>query len=418
MMALPEASVRCVSGRGRSYHAFRMGWFAFAGLCWLLVAYSASHRSLEPDLFGRYSWKAFVFLCLVFSLAVGVTLAGRPAALWRIYEQRRVVGLLLMSSSLSLIAAELGVRFLDPLGISYYEEAGRYHLDKVADADLIYKHRASWRAKYQGVDVRFNELGLRDDTIVPKDDTEFRILILGDSVTFGWGVERERTFASRLQAVLASQLNRPVRVINSGVGGYNTVQEAMYLKKHGLSLNPDLVLLVYVPNDVEENRGPFDPWSGRSLAGKTPPEVFNLVIGKSWLYRFAVHAYEYGRLGANQAASSGSNENSEGWKGSMRALREIVQVCDSQNIPLRVFFFRWQRNDPNSTLLEGVKEAAAPVSVIDMNEWFEGTELNNYLNSRVDSHPNANGHKVIADHMAKHLLEYHPLQRLRAERAG
>jgi len=115
-------------------------------------------------------------------------------------------------------------------------------------------------------------------------------------VTFGLGVDQDKTFAVRLESLLRGRLHRPVRVINSGVGGYNTVQELSYFKQEGANLQPDLVLLTYVPNDIEEKRRPYDPWSKNSMRGKPFPVMLEIMMGKLWLYRLAHHTYRYAVL--------------------------------------------------------------------------------------------------------------------------
>ena len=83
-----------------------------------------------------------------------------------------------------LMMAEATTRVFDPLGISYFEEGTRYQLDKISDPALGYKHAPNLRRGYQGVEVSTNQFGLRDRKIEPKQTGEFRILLLGASVTF------------------------------------------------------------------------------------------------------------------------------------------------------------------------------------------------------------------------------------------
>ena len=96
------------------------------------------------------------------------------------------------SLGLSLLTAEAAVRALALLGASYYEETSRYLLDTEPDPLLGYRHRAERSSAYQDVPVEFNTLGLRNG---PLRNEGKRVLLLGDSVAFGWGVEAEKTFA-------------------------------------------------------------------------------------------------------------------------------------------------------------------------------------------------------------------------------
>jgi GDSL-like Lipase/Acylhydrolase family len=381
---------------------FRIFWLVLTLGAWLLVISSLLHRSQHPDIFRRYSWPYFFFLALSFGVAVLISVANREKLSKRIYAARYSALLFLIATVLSLTAVETYVRIADPLGISYYEEAGHYHLNgKIADPELIFRHRSSWQTtSSNGNKIRLNEFGLRDEPIPPKERSEYRIIALGDSVTFGFGVDQERIFTVRLQQILASKLEPHVRVINAGVGGYNTVQEHAYLNREGLSFQPDLVLLMYVTNDIEVNRGPFDPWSARSFTDKSPAEVGRLLLGKSWLYRLAYHTYKV----STGRASYESVRGTRGWRDSMEALGKIAGICERNGIPLVVFFWRLSAGPFSDALLDDVRQAVPHVSVQDVSQWFVNKSVHRYTNSRVDGHPNAEAHAIIAENIAAFLL--------------
>ncbi len=101
-----------------------------------------------------------------------------------------------------------------------------------------------------------NRLGYRDrEHRLEKPPGTFRIVVLGDSVAAGWGVERrEDTLPARLERDLAER-GRPTEVLNFAVTGYNTDQEVETLASRALPYAPDLVLVTYCLND----RRPPDP---------------------------------------------------------------------------------------------------------------------------------------------------------------
>lgn len=256
------------------FRVFLASWsiFFLALLAWL-----ATHKSSEATILGRYSSTYFILLGGITILTLMSLLAHfRPAYRYLQRERDKII-LLFFSIFISLIAAEMATRTFDPLGISYFEEAGKYHLDKEPDSVLVYKHMPGLTRIYQGVEVSINERGLRDRAPTKKREGELRLLLLGDSVTFGWGVPVAQTFSRRLEAILSLRLERPVRTVNAGVGSYNTVQEYAFLKKYAYTIEPDIVSLLYVTNDIEPNYPPFNPWSKRSLRGKSPPEAINPV---------------------------------------------------------------------------------------------------------------------------------------------
>jgi len=97
--------------------------------------------------------------------------------------------------------------------------------------------------------VRINSGGLRDKEYpYLRSPGIKRILVLGDSFSWGWGVEAEETFPDLLEGALHN-----VEVINAGVPGYSTDQELIWLEREGLKYQPDLVILQFFENDVKDN---------------------------------------------------------------------------------------------------------------------------------------------------------------------
>jgi lysophospholipase L1-like esterase len=278
-------------------------------------------------------------------------------------------------------------------------------LDKKADEHLGFRHKPSWEKRYGDVLVTYNERGLRDRPILPKAEGEYRILALGDSVTFGWGVAQDQIFTVKLEQLLQARLQRPVRVINSGVGGYNTVQEVTYFKQEGVTFQPDLVMLTYVQNDIEEYKGPFDPWTAGSLRGKSLPGMVKTMLGKLWFYRLVHHTYTLALSEQLKGQSSNPLQGGEGWSHSMSALGELVAMCEEEKIPL-IVFFRRSKPGENNPLFEDVVRHVHGVPVKDMGQWFEGLDEFSLVNSKVDGHSNSEGHRVMAEHMADEILSY------------
>jgi len=100
------------------------------------------------------------------------------------------------------------------------------------------------------VRVRINSRGFRDREYDWDSPRGFRILGLGDSFTFGYGVSDEETYLSRLEAALQ---DRPVEVVNAGVAGMGPENEARLLAADGPGLRPDLVLVgFFVGNDLSD----------------------------------------------------------------------------------------------------------------------------------------------------------------------
>lgn len=97
--------------------------------------------------------------------------------------------------------------------------------------------------------VTINRKGFRDlEREYAKDPSIYRIVVLGDSMVWGYGVEDDQTFTR----VTESRLQN-VELINLGVSGYGTDQELLLLREQGLRYQGDLYVLVVVDNDFISN---------------------------------------------------------------------------------------------------------------------------------------------------------------------
>jgi lysophospholipase L1-like esterase len=369
---------------------------------WVIVGLAFIHRSEFPDTLGRYSWR---YACLLGALTAGAATLSLILSTWceKLYGAKIAIFMSLAALLFTIGVVEIGIRAVDLYGISYYEFVGDYMRNMVADDQLKYRHKPSWETRYGDVVISYNERGLRDRPILPKARDEFRILALGDSATFGWGVSQDQVFTVRLERMLQGRLERPVRVINSGVGGYNTVQELAYFRREGVTLQPDLVMLTYVENDIEENKGKHDPTAGSSWREMSFPDMVITMTRKLWLYRLADHVYHYALPNRKEQPSKPSRD--QGWNESMAALDELVMMCNEERIPLLVFFFEYEPGD-EKPLFQDVVRHAKGVAFRDMGQWFKGMDKFSLINSKVDSHPNAEAHRVMAEHMAGEIMTY------------
>lgn len=109
-------------------------------------------------------------------------------------------------------------------------------------------------------EVRINARGLRDREIgYDNPNGALRILSLADSFGEALQVNLEETYHKQLEALLAGSLGRPVEVLNAGVGGWGTDQEAIFYVAEGFRYNPDVVLLAFFTrNDAVNSYGPLE----------------------------------------------------------------------------------------------------------------------------------------------------------------
>jgi len=91
-----------------------------------------------------------------------------------------------------------------------------------------------------------NSLGFRGPEISSGRRTgTVRIVVLGDSFTYGEGVTAAEALPAQLEHLLNQRRSGRFEVFHLGVPGYNSAQEFAYLKEAGLALKPDLVVVAF-----------------------------------------------------------------------------------------------------------------------------------------------------------------------------
>ena len=126
-----------------------------------------------------------------------------------------------------------------------------------------------------GVEYAVNRDGFRDrDRDRAKPDGTFRLALLGDSLSFGYGVALEATLAAGIEQRLAAPHDGPrYEILNLGVSGYNPYTEAELLRGVGLGYAPDLVLVQFCINDLNDPTLHFDASTMLAL-GAIPDAAF------------------------------------------------------------------------------------------------------------------------------------------------
>src|SRR3989344_9331644 len=115
-----------------------------------------------------------------------------------------------------------------------------------------YIPNCSIRSKTMEWDItaEINSDGLRDEEIKPREDYDYRILVLGDSFTIGWGVEHKDAFSEILQERL-NKAGIKTDVLNAGVTSYSPLLEYLYLREIGLKYKPDIVIINFDMGDIQ-----------------------------------------------------------------------------------------------------------------------------------------------------------------------
>jgi hypothetical protein len=159
------------------------------------------------------------------------------------------VALAIASVALTLLAVEGLLRAFDFRSVSYHPISGFCKYDETLGWRLVPGRSGIFRKREFSARVEQTEQGLRDRPYpYERVDGLDRILVLGDSVVWCWGVEMSDCFTELMEERLPD-----TEVIAAGVPGYGTAQEVLFYERDLAKFNPDLVLLVFVVNDPSEN---------------------------------------------------------------------------------------------------------------------------------------------------------------------
>ena len=115
------------------------------------------------------------------------------------------------------------------------------------DRELFWRLRPSQQIRsrfFDGKKIRINSLGLRGDEVA-SDKTNRRIVAIGNSCTFGWGVPVQTIFTTLLNRRLGGDWES----INAGLPGYSSFQGKKFLESDILELEPDILLVMFGWND-------------------------------------------------------------------------------------------------------------------------------------------------------------------------
>ena len=306
-------------------------------------------------------------------------------------------------------ALEVALRVIFARSLDFGMEMWKYAAElkrPVADPKLSFVHVPNRSALLMGVQVSINSRGLRDHEYSPaKPAGVYRIVMLGDSTTLGWGVPLDQTVAK----ILERELNRAgvpgyrrIEVINAGVGNYGTVQEVEHYKIYDRALHPDLLILQYFINDAEP----------------VPKERTPGLLGRSYLLSFVISRYDVlmrvaGRRPQwNEYYAGLYGDDRPGLRAAQDALRELVAITSRDGVRLLVTILPElheingaYRFTPEHQKIKDVL-VAGRTPVIELIEGLRGHGPESSLwVTPADPHPNGKANALIAAQIAPWILE-------------
>jgi len=316
----------------------------------------------------------------------------------------RIVALLTVQLLVVFIVVELASRWLDPLGISFYPESAAYFDTLIREEPIGYRNAPGLEGEFWGAPVSINSLGMRDREVDARpSDHESRVLLLGDSVPFGLGVSYEDSIPHRLQQLLSESAEPPrhFRTLNFGVPSYNTEQELIQLRTLGMSLRPDLVILLFTTNDIEPKMWVLD--KRRGLVVNMAQRSYAACLLHS-LYRRARRSVGAGTPGIAVGNYEPSNPR---WLAIENSMLEIHRLCREAGIPFVLFTVFVGADQPAMAMVQELGRRAG-FPVVPLRPWddprWSDDDRSLYENSPSDSHPNAAGSRIYAQLIHEALL--------------
>lgn len=156
--------------------------------------------------------------------------------------------------------------------------AGIYDSFLDADVGRILQPDLDGR-EFQGVPIHSNSYGMRErEYSWPRAGDGLRIVLLGDSYVFGYGIEERHRVGAQLERMLAARLpDTDIEVLHLAVSGWSLRASSAYLRRQLSQIRPDLVVQVVIQNDLNDSYGTrgfgatsnFDPSQPERANGTT-----------------------------------------------------------------------------------------------------------------------------------------------------
>ncbi|MCC6407478.1 MAG: SGNH/GDSL hydrolase family protein [Planctomycetes bacterium] len=327
----------------------------------------------------------------------------------------RKLGLAAATGVVALIALELGLRSFRPVtfmrpeapqGDARADWHGTIHRPS-STPGLAYELAPGLDQQSLGVRVVTNSLGMRDrEPLAQTTPGLFRVLAVGDSVTFGYRVEEANCFATELEGLLgASPLanGRVFDVLNVGVSGYSTRDELAAFEGKWLALEPRLVLLDYCINDPEIE--PMQP-------------LQRVFVAPAWWQHSHLLRFLAAKLQAKRVRELGGGNyfrylhapSEPSWRSVATSFERFAELGRERRFPIVLVILPMFSPAPWSeypfravhaqVAAEGAKHGFA---VLDLLPRFEREEPATLLIDEQDSHPNAHGHRLAAEEIVRFL---------------
>jgi hypothetical protein len=267
--------------------------------------------------------------------------------------------------------------------------------------------------------VQLNREGFRDVEHPLKAKPEVhRLLMVGDSYTFGWGLPRvEQRLGEQLAARLGSGTGQPWEAVNAGRPDRHTLQEIEQLRQM-LAYRPNVVILQYGFNDIDylNDRLGFRPFVSRNVISEAPQSLADRIHPLRVLY-WNSHLFQqvYGRIGLVHRGGQGGPSPFDAFADStalavhLGDLHRFVALARNAGAVVAIVPF-----EPRLTLTESSREryrrfvnraVSAGLPVWSLEDAFQPYSLEELTVSAIDRHPSELANRLAAEALYPRLLQ-------------
>lgn len=283
---------------------------------------------------------------------------------------------------------------------SSFEAFFRYRFDQ-SDSLGFLNVTQRWYQRH----VVYNNYQFRDKNFtVAKTPGVVRIGVMGDSLTFGYGIKNaDNRFSNILQKELTDH-GYKVEVYNFGVPGMDTWNEIDLYNQKEAQFHPDILLWQYFLNDAEPPHS-----AGTDVlanAGKDVPPVVNFLSQHSFFFN-----YVYWRLSAKYATTFNQLRNADieqyhkpaVYAYHKKRIDDFMQELQTTNTKTVVIVFPFLNLFPNypvadiHTRMDTLFKTDGANALVDMLPYLKGKQAKDLVASRYDTHPNEYVHKLAAE---------------------
>jgi len=258
------------------------------------------------------------------------------------------------------------------------------------------------------VPVRINNLGLRDERDYPQTPPAdcLRVLVLGDSMTFGKGVREQESWPAILEErLLQNHPKRCIEVLNSGIPNTNFHIQWLHFLERWRSLQPDLVLVgffVYNDSQLQEDRELYFPgWM--ATVDSTPALKSSALVRLAYYRAFT----RIGRQLLDQQVPRYFEADYPGWQQFQRSLADLqlVGLLDGFRtavalIPIPTGYDNYPFDGLHEQL-RGFVEGKRGIPSIDLLEGLAGVDASAHWVHPSDGHPDPEVHRLMGEQLAK-----------------